>query len=300
MMARGRYRHVSVGVFALAGLTMAAAGCRHKQPPGPSVATPSVSLNYPKAPLGSPLEVTYRFVVAGDARFDQDYRVMMHVVDSDEEFMWADDHYPPVPTTRWKPGETVEYTRTLFIPIYPYVGDASIQIGLYSTATQKRLALGGDDAGQRAYRVARLQLLPQTENVATVFQDGWHAAEVADKNASVEWQWTKKRATLAFKNPRKDAVFLLDADNPGSVLREPQQVQLSLGGRVLRQFTVRPAARVLEKVPLAAAQLGAADTVEMQIDVDRTFVPALMMAGSNNRDPRELGIRVFHAFVDAR
>ncbi len=33
--------------------------------------------------------------------------------------------------------------------------------------------------------------------------------------------------------------------------------------------------------------------------VDKTFVPALVTA-SNSKDPRELGVRVFHAFVDAR
>jgi hypothetical protein len=299
MMRCGRSRFASVGVFALAGLMALGAGCRRKAPSGPPAATPSVSLNHAKAPLGSPLEITYRFVVASDAHFDKDYRVMMHVVDSDEEFMWEDDHYPPVPTTKWKAGETVEYMRTVFVPIYPYVGEASIQVGLYSTDTQKRLALSGDDVGQRAYRVGRVQLLPQTENVPTLFKDGWHPAEVADKNAAVEWRWTKKSATLAFKNPGKDAVFYLDLDNPGSVFREPQQVQLSLGGRLLKQFTLKPADRVLEKLPLAAAQLGTAEMAEMQIDVDKSFVPALSTASSNS-DPRELGVRVFHAYVDPR
>jgi hypothetical protein len=298
MMRCERSRLASVGVFALAGLTTIGAGCRRREASAPPVATPAVSLNHAKAALGSPLEVTYRFVVASDGHFDKDYRVMVHVVDSDEEFMWADDHNPPVPTSKWKAGETVEYTRTVFIPIYPYVGEASIQVGLYSTDTQKRLALSGDDVGQRAYRVGRLQLLPQTENVPTLFKDGWHPAEVAEKNASVEWQWTKKSATLAFKNPRKDSVLYLDVDNPGSVFHEPQQVQLSLGGRVLKEFTVKPADRILEKLPLPAAQLGTAETVEMQIDVDKSFVPALLTA--SNRDPRELGVRVFHAFVDPR
>ena len=36
---------------------------------------------------------------------------------------------------------------------------------------------------------------------------------------------------------------------------------------------------------------------ELRIDVDKTYVPALLPA-SNSRDPRELGIRVFHAFVE--
>ena len=120
------------------------------------------------------------------------------------------------PTTQWKPGQTIEYTRTIFVPIFPYVGDATIQLGLYSTADQKRLPLAGDDVGQHAYKVAQLQLAPQTDNLFTVFKDGWHPAETADKNAAVDWQWTKKEATLAFKNPRKDAVLYLDVDSPGA------------------------------------------------------------------------------------
>ena len=299
MNARRPHLFAALPVVAVAAATALAAGCRHKEPAAPPVATPSVTINHPKAALGSPIEITYKFVPAAGARFDDDYRVMMHVVDTDEELMWADDHNPPVPTTKWTPGVPVEYTRTVFVPVYPYVGDASVEVGLYSTKTQKRLPLAGEDVGQRAYRVARIQLQPQTENVFTLFKDGWHPAEVADKNASVEWQWTKKDATLAFKNPKKDVVLLLDVDNPGSVFREPQQVKVSIGDQVVKQFTVNPAERQLEKIPLTAAQLGTGDMTEMQIDVDKTYVPALV-AASNSKDPRELGIRVFHAFVDAR
>ena len=61
------------------------------------MATPSVTLNHDKAPLGSPIDITYKFVVAADAQFDQDYRVMAHVVDADDELMWTDDHDPPTP-----------------------------------------------------------------------------------------------------------------------------------------------------------------------------------------------------------
>src|SRR5262245_60918513 len=158
--------------FAVCAIVLGAAalaGCRHKEPPAPSVATPSVALSQTRVPLGAPIDITYKFVVASGAHFDQDYRVMAHVVDSDEELMWTDDHNPPVPTTQWKPGQTVEYTRTVFVPVYPYVGEATIQLGLYSTLPQKRLPLNGEDVGQRAYKVARIQLLPQSENVYTVF-----------------------------------------------------------------------------------------------------------------------------------
>jgi len=287
--------------WTLAALTVAAvaagSACKRKETPSPPVATPTVTFNHDRAPLGSPIEITYKFAVAPDAHFDQDYRVMVHVLDTDEELMWTDDHNPPTPTSQWKAGQTIEYTRTIFIPVYPYVGDATFQLGLYSTATQKRLALSGQDAGQHAYKVAHLLLQPQTENVFTVFKDGWHPTEVAEHNATVEWQWTKKQATLAFKNPRKASVFYLEADNPGSAFVESQQVQVSLGGQVLDQFTLTPKQQVLRKVPLTAAQLGSNDMVELQIAVDKTFVPAQIPA-ANSKDLRELGIRVFHAFVE--
>jgi hypothetical protein len=270
--------------------------CRRKEAPAPAVATPSLTLNHDKAPVGSPLEITYKFAVAPDARFDQDYRVMMHVVDADDQLIWTDDHLPPVPTSQWKPGQTIEYTRTLFIPVYPYIGETSLQMGLYSTTTQKRLPMSGEDTGQRAYKVGRLQLRPQTENLFTVFKDGFHHTEVAARNASVEWQWTKKQATIAFKNPKKDAVCYLDVDNPG-VFNEPQQVKVSIGGKTLDDFQVKPKQQILRKFSIKADQLGAAEMAELQISVDKTFVPAVLTAGASN-DPRELGVRVFHAFVE--
>jgi hypothetical protein len=276
----------------------ASSACRKSDPPAPPLATPSLSLSHEKAPLGSPLDLHYKFVVANDATFPEDYRVMVHVVDADEQLIFAFDHNPPVPTTQWKPGQTIEYTKTVFIPIYPYVGEATIQVGLHSTINQKRVPLAGEDVGQRAYKVARIQLQPQTENVFTVFKEGWHPAEVAEHNATVEWQWTKKQAVLSFKNPRKDSLFYLELDNPGSVFNEPQQVQVSLGGQVVDQFTLEPKQPELRKVALKAAQLGTADVVELVIAVDKTYVPAVL--NTSSKDPRELGVRVFHAFIDPR
>ena len=108
-------------------------------------------------------------------------------------------------------GQTVEYTRTVFVPVYPYVGERHIRIGLYSTSASQRLRSDGEDVGQRAYKVATLKLLPQTENMFIVSRrlaSGRRSAQ----NPAIEWQWTKKEATLAFKNPKKDATFYLEYD----------------------------------------------------------------------------------------
>jgi hypothetical protein len=284
---------VCLSVAAVVGF----AGCRRKEAPAPAVARPVVTINHDKAPLGSPIEITYKFIVAPDAKFDGDYKVMLHVLDADDQLIWTDDNDPPVPTSQWKAGQTVEYTRTVFIPIYPYVGETSLQVGLYLPASQKRLPLEGDEAGPRAYRAGRLQLQPQTANVFTVFKEGWHQAEAAAGNPGVEWQWTKKQATLSFKNPKKDVVFYLDLDNPGGQFKDVQQVRVSLGDQLLEEFQVTPGQpQFLKKIPIAAAQLGAADMDELQIVVDKTFVPLVLSNGAN-KDYRELGVRVFHAFI---
>lgn len=295
-MVRSRYGSLGTGVLLVVAVAASFVGCLSQEASAPPIARPTVTLNHDKAPLGSPLEINYKFAVAKDAKIEGDYRVMLHVLDPDEELIWTDDHDPPVPTSQWKAGQIVDYTRTVFIPIYPYVGETLLRIGLYSQATQQRLRLEGEDAGQKAYNVGTLQLQPQTANVFTIFKDGWHPAEVADRSAAVEWQWTRKQATLVFKNPKKDSVFYLDLDNPGGVFTDQQQVRVTLGDHVLEEFQLTPKQPLLKKIPIAAAQLGAADMCELQITVDKTFVPMVLTNGTS-KDPRELGVRVFHAFI---
>jgi hypothetical protein len=296
MHAKGRFVRPAVAL----AVAVSAAGCGLRQPPPRPVASPAFAVAHARVPLGSPVEATYRFTIAPDAPpFAEDYRVFVHFLDSDDELMWTDDHFPPVPTTQWKPGQTVEYTRTMFVPVYPYLGDAAVEMGLYSISSQTRLPLNGQDRGQRSYRVGKLELLPQTENVFVIFRDGWHGVETAENNAAVEWQWTKRDATLSIRNPKRDVLFYLHLDNPGGVFAEPQMVEVTLDGKTIDSFALRPQEELIRKIPLSAAQLGPAEMVDVKIHVDKTVVPALV-PGSKNADVRELGVRVFHAFVEPR
>ena len=264
---------------------------------GPPVAEPSVEFSRTQIALGSPVDVTYRFEVASDARFDQDYYVMVHFLDSDGELMWTDDHLPSPPTSEWKAGQAVEYKRTMFVPVVPYIGETTVNMGLYSIRDKERLPLSGESKGQHAYRVASVELLPQTGNVFLVFKNGWHETEVAPQNPGIEWQWTKKTATLTFRNPRRDSTFYLHVDNPGGGFTEPQKVDILVNGETVNSFGLAPGEEVIHRAPIPAAALGTGDMAELQIQVDKTFVPALLPA-ANSRDSRELGIRVFHMFVE--
>src|SRR5438093_10568055 len=84
--------------------------CSRRTDNEPPVATPSLTLGHDKVPIGSPVKLTYKFVVAQEARFTTDYWVFVHVLDPTGELLWTDDHLPTPPTSTWKPGQTVEYT----------------------------------------------------------------------------------------------------------------------------------------------------------------------------------------------
>ncbi len=264
----------------------------------PAVGSMAVSLSRSRIALGSPVEITYKFTIAPDAPALGGRTVFVHFLDANDEMMWTDDHDPPTPTTEWKPGQTVEYTRTMFVGRYPYVGAAKIVAGLYSTASNERLRLSNEDRGDRSYKVADFELLPQTENIFVIYKDGWHQSEVVAEGPSrTEWQWTKKEATLAFRNPKRDVVLFLDVDNPATSGNAAQQLDVLIADQQLGTVPIQKGApAVVRKIPISAAQLGTADMVELRLIADKTFVPALDAGGSSG-DSRELGVRVFHAFV---
>jgi len=276
-------------LVALVGVT----ACNRQKEPVPCVATAAVAMPRDRAAIGSPLKLTYRFDVAQNVSIPQDHLVFVHVLDDQGESLWGDDHQPPEPTSKWKSGQKLEYTRTVFVPNYPYIGPAHIRIGLYEPASGQRLPLCGTEASQREYEVAKFQLLPQSENIFLIYKEGWHPSEVAADNPTVEWQWTKKTATISFRNPKKEATFYLEFDARIDQFSPAQQVTVRSGDQVIGTFAADSRDRKLVSFPVAAAQFGMGDMSEITLDVDKTFTPG----GTDNR---ELGIRVFHAFVEPK
>ena len=274
-------------------LTVAA--CGGKEQAEPPVAKPTVTLNKDKAAIGSPLKITYKFDVAANATFDADYLVFLHVIEPDGEKLWQDDHAPAVPTSQWKPGQSVEYTRTIFVPNYPYIGEANLRIGLYNPTTGKRLTLDASEVSRHEYLIGKINLLPQSENIFLIYDvnRGWHSAEVDSADPTREWQWTKKEAVISLTNPKRDATFYLEWDARIDLFNPPQQVTVKVGGQPIGTFAAGSRDRTLTTFPITATQFGADNMAEITIEVDRTF------SGSGN-DTRELGIRIFHAFVEPK
>jgi hypothetical protein len=85
-------------------------------------------------------------------------------------------------------------------------------------------------------------------------------------------------------------------DNPAQSASAASEVELRIGSESLGTVPVGPGDAPVRKFPVSAAQLGSGEMVEMRLVANRTFVPALDPAAKSG-DTRELGVRVFHAFI---
>ncbi len=287
----------SAAVIGSAAVLASLAGCGLADTASP-VATPAVGLNRARVPLGGPLELTYRFTVAPDAGlFADDYLVFVHFLDADGDLMFTDDHAPPQSTTSWRPGQEISYDRRMVVPVFPYIGEVTVALGLYSATAGDRLPLAGEHLGQRSYEVATLEMVPQSESGFLIYEDGWHAAESVPEEPYREWRWTTGQATISFRNTQTDSTLYLEVDGRPELFESPQILTLSIGDTPVETIELGSAEPSYHIVPVSGASLGGADTATLTLTVDPSFVPSEVTNGANT-DGRELGMQVFYAFLE--
>jgi hypothetical protein len=270
--------------------------CSRKQPAEINPITPSFTVNRTKAPLGSAIEVTYTWTLDANAKkLTQDYRALVHFLDAHKVVLFTDDHVPTPPVTSWEPGKTYSYSRTVFIPVYPYLGEVQVVMGLYPAAGRgERVAMKGEDIGLRAYKVAKMEFLPQTDNIFLVYKEGWHSPETSPQAPGLERTWSKKEALISFKNPKKDVVLYLEADTNYKAFAQPPVLTVSVGGTTGITIPIENSEVFLKKVRFKADALGAGEWVDLKLAMNQSFVPK---AAGLNQDDRELGLLVYHLFV---
>ena len=76
----------------------------------------------------------------------------------------------------------------------------------------------------------------------------------------------------------------------------PRTLTITVGDQVAHSFALEAAGRQQINVLLPELMLGGGDRVEVQIAVDRLFVPANVIGGST--DTREFGIQIFRAALE--
>ncbi|MFN8453624.1 MAG: glycosyltransferase family 39 protein [Anaerolineae bacterium] len=85
--------------------------------------------------------VTLTLYWRAETRFETNYTIFTHVLNSTEEVVVNADHTPPKPTQGWVPGEIVSDSVTLTLPADLPPGNYPIEIGLYNAAQPNFLRL---------------------------------------------------------------------------------------------------------------------------------------------------------------
>lgn len=282
--------------FAIRGIAMGtvlllAAACA--APPPAAVVT--LGVDRATVPVGSVVQATLRFGVSPTIEsLDEDYRVLVHVLDDQERWLWTADHEPPVPTSEWRPGQLIEYSQRIRVPPYPYAGTAIMAISMESATSGERLVLLGDDLGDFVYRVGSLTLEPRAESSFVVYDEGWHQVEF-DMLRGTEWRWSTGRAVLSFRNPHAPIKLLLEVQGRPGLFERPQRLSIVAGERTLREVMLDTRDIVYLDYEFTTAEMGSDDIVQLDFLVDQTFVPA---DSGNAGDARELGVRLFGAYVE--
>ena len=220
----------------------------------------------------------------------------------------ADERFGPVVHVRWvETLEDVQRTaleRALGLYRAEHRGGTTWSYRVPDASPQRLLAIVAHDmiADTNGFDRGSLELDAPVGDVARlaaqplVYTRGWHPVESDATSPESTWHWTQQTATLSLANPNADAAFYLDyTARPDFVTGAPQTVTIRAGDQVLQSFVAHTAGRRLRRIPLSPAVQGASERVEIQIDVDHTFVSATLPAGE-----RHLGIQVHHAFVVLR
>jgi hypothetical protein len=112
-----------------------------------------------------------------------------------------------------------------------------------------------------------------------------------------EWQWTSDQATITFRNPRVASTFYLELNGRPDLLETAQVVTLTVDGNVIYSLELSSPDQTFHAIPVPAASLSEAEMSVLTLTVEPSFVPSVVIGGENS-DDRELGVRVFYAFLD--
>jgi hypothetical protein len=292
-------------LFSVLAAAMAMAvvpACAKRKPKEINPITVKFEVNRSSAPLGSYVEATYTWTCEpGMKKITGDYRAFVHFLGDKKSVLFGDDHVPIPPVSSWEPGKTYSYRRPLFIPPVPHVGDVRVLMGLYDPqGRDSRIALKGEDSGNQAYKVAQMELVPQTENIYVINKSGWHNTEIDPERPGVETTWTKKEAIAQIKNPnmagsgkKEDLIVYLEADTNSKAFPQTPVMTVTIGASGF-VIPIQNSELFFKRLRFKADQIGDAEWLDLKLAMNQSFVPKSL---GMNDDDRELGIRIHHLFV---
>ncbi len=227
---------------------------------------------------------------------DSDMSIFVHFWrKKTKEMIVQDDHLPPKPTSSWKTGDTINNSRTIFIPRFfnEYAFD-------YKKEETVRLTIGLVDPKSPEQKIILLQqdmIIESASDIApAIFHDsGWHQPEIdpkAEKPEESKWRWTTQKAVCIIENPKKKHDLRISGRLNTELLSD-QTVTLKINDTVLDQFI--PELYNFSKIyTIAPEMMGELDEFQLSIETDKTFTPS--QASPDSKDDRELGVQIYFLY----
>ncbi|MCP4216232.1 MAG: hypothetical protein GY765_16410 [bacterium] len=243
------------------------------------------------------VKMNYKFVLADNfAGLSDDYKIFVHFWrNKNKEMLLGDDHVPEKPFSKWKKGDTLQYSRVIYIPKFlnefeiDFEGfeDIKLTVGIYNPKVKdSKIVLS-----QRAISI----LTASSQAPEIVHDEGWHQLEddlkAKDKDVR-SWRWASGKAVCIIENKGKECLLIIKGGVDKSKFQD-QKIILRINDTVLEEF-IPESARFSRKYIVSPEMMGKEDEFKLTIETDKTFVPSAL--NPEIKDDRELGVQVFFLY----
>jgi hypothetical protein len=245
------------------------------------------------------VKMNYEFTVTDEfSGLDDDYSLFVHFWRiKTKEMLLGDDHKPGKPFSQWKAGDSVNYSRTVFIPAFldefdvDFEGyeEVKLTVGLYKPGE------GNDDKKYILYQKVLNVESASLNAPELVYDEGWNQPEHDPKIKNPEeqkWRWTKKKAVCIVQNPQKESLLIIRGGVDKAIIKD-QKVILKINDQVLEEF-IPETAKFAKKYVIAPNMMGTEEEFKLTIETDKIFIPSELNPKVN--DDRELGVQIFFLY----
>ncbi len=245
------------------------------------------------------VNMSYEFTLRGSfQKLNKDYKVFVHFWRTNrKEMLFQDDHQPNKKTSAWQKGETIRYTRAVFIPQFlnefdiDFEGyeEIKISVGLYDPTPESK-------ENPILLYEKKVEIQPASFNAPEIiYNEGWNEPESDLRSADVfekSWRWTAQKAVCIIENPHKLSTLVIKGGVAKTALPD-QKVTFKVNDTVLDEF-IPSENRFSKEYTLTPETMGPNEEFTLRIETDRTYVPAKINPA--NKDNRELGVQIFFIY----
>jgi hypothetical protein len=242
-------------------------------------------------------KMDYEFKTAANfKKLGADYAVFVHFwrVNS-KEMLLQDDHQPLKNTAGWKAGETIRYSRVVFIPQFLNEFDVDFEgyeelkltVGLYNPKTQEKPIILFEK---------KINIQPASINAPEiVYDEGWNEIETnvnAKDPFAKSWRWTTAKSVCIIENPKKECTLIVKGGVNKTVFQD-QKLTFKINDAILDEF-IPAEADFSREYTVTPQMMGGSDEFSLRFECDKVFSPDKVFP--NSKDNRELGMQVYFIY----